>query len=149
MAEHAFLIFFFAALAGSLVAARIQRSKMERMSGALDKSTASPAFASVLYSVLMLITATSPVIGFAVGIRLSISPRGAAIYGATGLVLLSSLPMTLLIARTQGTSFVASYWRYLQVRSGATPTAIVLGWLGVSAIAFLVAAIEVVRASSS
>lgn len=103
---------------------------------------------SMLYWVMATVIVISPVVAFIVASELNIRPLGAGVFSVIGLLVLLSMPITLMIARSWGPRRYESYWRHLEGRSRMNRKRIVVLWLAMCILAFSLGIADFVRGSA-
>lgn len=103
---------------------------------------------SMLYWVMATVIVASPVVAFVVAAELNIRPRGAGVFSVIGLLVLLSMPITLMVARSWGPRRYESYWQHLEGRSRMSRKRIKVLWLALCVLAFSLGVVDFVRGSA-
>lgn len=103
---------------------------------------------SLLYWTMATAIVISPVVGFIVASELKIRPLGTGVFSVVGLLVLLSLPVTLIVARSQGPRRYESYWQHLERRSRMNRTRIVILWFALCVLALGLGIVDFVSGSA-
>lgn len=103
---------------------------------------------ATLYWAMATVIVVSPVVGFVVASELNIQPRGPGVFSVIGLLVLLSLPATLMMARSLGPRRYESYWQHLEGRSKMNRKRIVKLWLVLCVLAFSLGIVDLMRGSA-
>jgi hypothetical protein len=98
-------------------------------------------FNATLYLLFAAILVSTPAASFIIAAKWRVRPSALGIFFLMGVGVLTSLSVTLAVARLAGRDRLESYWRYLETRSRVSRKAIVKLWIGLVVSLLSVAAV--------